>query len=255
MNPALVETAHRPYPMQDGPWIMSQAWHDLLFAHWPVEPEVVQATLPAGLEVDTFDGQAWIGVVPFRMSGVRLRGTPAMPGLSAFPELNVRTYVRAGGRSGVWFYSLDAANRVAVRVARAWFRLPYFDATMSCESESGSSDPGIRYTSRRTHRGAPAGELRGRYGPAGPEERARGGTLEYFLTERYALFAPDGNGGLRRGEVHHGPWPLQHAEVELELESVSAAAGFELSGPPVQAHFARRVDVRCWTPEPVGEPS
>ena len=131
MHRALTETAHRPWPLPTGPWIMSQSWHDLLFAHWPIDASHLRPLIPAALEIDKFQGEAWIGVVPFRMSGVRLRATPALPTLSAFPELNVRTYVTHGGKPGVWFFSLDAANAIAVSVARAWFHLPYFNARMT----------------------------------------------------------------------------------------------------------------------------
>src|SRR5579862_4986473 len=133
MHPSLKCLSHRPWALPAGPWIMAQNWHDLLFAHWPVSAEAVRRVVPRELELDCFEGQHWIGVVPFRMEGVRLRGTPAVPALSAFPELNVRTYVTAGGKPGVWFFSLDAASRVAVEMARVWFHLPYFRARMSLE--------------------------------------------------------------------------------------------------------------------------
>ena len=126
---------------------MFQRWHELLFAHWPVPAEPLRARLPAGLELDTFEGEAWLGVVPFRMSAVRLRGAPALPGVSAFPELNLRTYVRRGEQRGVWFFSLDAASALAVRAARLWFHLPYFEARMTCD---GRAD-GVHYRSERTH--------------------------------------------------------------------------------------------------------
>src|SRR5215470_11526964 len=155
--------AHRPWPLPTSPWIMAQSWHDLLFAHWPVDPAVLRSRIPAKLTIDTFDGSAWLGIVPFRMSGVRLRATPALPWLSAFPELNVRTYVTAEGKPGVFFFSLDAANPVAVAAARRFFHLPYFRARMSCRPDGD----GIRYASQRTHRGAPSAELRGRYRPLG----------------------------------------------------------------------------------------
>ena len=132
---------------------MAQSWHDLLFAHWPVPSKELRAGIPASLEIDTYDGQAWLGIVPFRMSGVRFRGIPALPGLSAFPELNIRTYVTAGGKPGVFFFSLEAANPIAVRAARYWYHLPYRHARMACRAEGD----GIAYTSQRTYwRASPA---------------------------------------------------------------------------------------------------
>src|SRR5271169_1616234 len=154
---------------------MAQIWHDLLFAHWRVDEAALRRHIPAELKIDTYQGQAWLGVVPFRMSGVRLRGTPAIPWLSAFPELNVRTYVVADGKPGVWFFSLDAGNSIAVAIARAWFHLPYFCARMYCEGAGGWT----RYASERTHQGAPAGVLESRYRPIGEVFEARRGTLEH----------------------------------------------------------------------------
>ncbi len=228
---------------------MAQVWHDLLFAHWPLAPERVRPHVPRELELDTFDGAAWVGVVPFRMSGVRLRGTPALPWLSAFPELNVRTYVVHGGRPGVWFWSLDAANPLAVRLARAWFHLPYFDARMRCEA----AGDGIRYASTRTHRGAQEARFAGEYRPSGPVAFAERGTLDHWLTERSCLYASNRRGELLRAEIHHGPWPLQPAEAELRENTLAAAVGIDLSDLPARLLFARRLDVRCWVPRRVAD--
>jgi len=242
----LGETAHRPTPLPAGPWVMFQRWHDLLFAHWQVTPEVLRRELPTGLELELFEGQAWLGVVPFRMSKVRLRGTPALPGLSAFPELNVRTYVRHRGKRGVWFFSLEAANRRAVRVARSWFHLPYFDATMELVERDGE----IHYRSKRTHRGAPAAELVARYAPTAPVELAQPGSLEEFLTARYALFAR-GPRGLLCGEIHHRPWPLQPARAAFEHNTMAAGLRLPLDAAPAHLAFARSLDVVVWAPRPV----
>jgi uncharacterized protein YqjF (DUF2071 family) len=222
---------------------MEQSWHDLLFAHWDVDREAIAPLLPSELTLDTHEGRAWLGVVPFRMSGIRLRGLPPIPGTSAFPELNVRTYVTHGGRPGVWFFSLDATNPLAVAVARTWFQLPYFRAQMRCDPDGEDID----YESRRTHRGAPAGEFRARYGPAGPTYSSERGTLEHWLTERYCLYAQAPR-GLLRGEIHHLPWPLQPAWAEIEANTMAAAAGIELPNSEPLLHFARRIDVPCWAP-------
>src|ERR1700674_1035433 len=114
----LRNVVHRPWPLPAGQAVMTQSWPDLLFAHWPVDAEKLRALIPERLEIDTFDGRAWLAVVPFRMTNVRLRGTPAVPWLSAFPELNMRTYVTYDGEPGVWFFSLDAGNSLAVAIAR-----------------------------------------------------------------------------------------------------------------------------------------
>lgn len=243
MSRILDEIAHRPWPLPAGPWIMLQKWHDLLFAHWPVPAELLRPQIPAQLEIDTFDGQAWLAVVPFRMSGVRLRGTPAMPWLSAFPELNVRTYVTCREKPGVWFFSLDAENPIAVGIARGWFHLPYFRARMSCIERNGW----IEYASRRTHAGAASADLRGSYRPVDEPFHPSPGTLECFLTERYCLYALNKQGNLLRGEIHHPPWPLQRAEAAWECNTMAEPLGIKLDSRPF-LHFARRQDVLVWPP-------
>ena len=200
--------------------------------------------IPAALQIDTFDGQAWIAVVPFRMSGVRLRATPALPWLSAFPELNVRTYVVADRKPGVWFFSLDARNPAAVAIARAWFHLPYFRARMKCEDRDGH----IHYSSERTHHGASPGTLQVNYRPAAEVFEAKPGTLEHFLTERYCLYSADPRGRLYRGEIHHQPWQLQIAEADFQQNSMTEASGITLPSQKPLLHFARRQDVVVWHP-------
>lgn len=246
MNTGLENIEHRPWPLPGGPWVMAQSWHDLLFAHWPVPREQLQRQIPDALEVDTWEGQAWVGVVPFRMSGVRLRGTPGVAGLSAFPELNVRTYVTAEDKPGVWFFSLDAANAIAVAVARRWFHLPYYRARMSCKGRKW-----VEYASKRTHRGARTAELQAHYQAVGETFVPHAGSLEYFLTERYCLYAADGKGRIYRGEIHHGPWTLQPAEAELNVNTMAAAAGIVLPQSEPLLHFAKRQDMVAWAPRPV----
>ncbi|HEX4544968.1 MAG TPA: DUF2071 domain-containing protein [Candidatus Acidoferrum sp.] len=247
MSLILDQVAHRPWPLPSGSWIIEQVWHDLLFAHWPVHTESLGPLLPPQLRIDTFDGQAWVAVVPFRMSGVRLRVTPAVPGLSKFPELNVRTYVVAQGKPGVWFFSLDAGNRAAVAIARAWFHLPYFRARMSCGERNGQ----IHYQSERAHRGAPAASLEGQFRPLDKVFSPQPGTLEHFLTERYCLYAADKRGELLRGEIHHSRWPLQVAEADFSRNTMAEAAGILLPATKPLLHFAKRQDVVVWRPEPL----
>jgi len=224
---------------------MAQSWHDLLFAHWPIDTALLRPHIPAALQIDVFEGQAWIAVVPFRMSGVRLRWTPALPWLSAFPEMNVRTYVNAGGKPGVWFFSLDARNPVAVAIARAWFHLPYFRAQMNC----AELDSWIHYRSERRHPGAAQGVFEGRYRPAGEMFDPKCGTLEHFLTERYCLYAAGSRGRIYRGEIHHPPWRLQAAEAEFAKNSMVEAAGLTLASHQPLLHFARRQDMVAWAPQ------
>lgn len=240
------KVSHRPWPLPRGPWVMEQRWHDLLFAHWRVEKQWLRHHVPSELEIDMYQGEAWLGVVPFRMEGVRLRYAPAIPGTSCFPEVNVRTYVKHGEKAGVWFFSLDAANRLAVTVARAWFHLPYFFAQMSCEVRSGW----IEYASERRDQGSPAAVLRGKYRGEGNTFRAASKTLEHFLTERYCLYRMDADGTLKRGDIHHLPWNLQVAQAEISENSMTKGLGVDL-GTPELLHFSRRQHVAVWPPRRV----
>jgi uncharacterized protein YqjF (DUF2071 family) len=247
----LKHTAHRPWPLPRGPWIMKQVWHDLLFAHWPVSPQTLRPLIPPQLEIDTFAGQAWLGVVPFRMSGVRARGTPPMPGLSRFPELNVRTYVQRDGKPGVWFFSLDAANVLAVWAARKAFHLPYFFATMQCQEKAGW----IHYQSTRKHRGAPSALLQANYRGIGETFNAQPASLEHFLAERYCLYTSDRRGRIIRCEIHHPAWPLQLAEASFHQNTMVAAAEISVAEPhPQLLHFARRQEVVVWPPQRLDQP-
>lgn len=238
----LAMTAHRPWPMPNCPWVMRMQWHDLLFLHWPLPVEILQPHIPTGLTLDTFAGQAWIGVVPFRMVDVSLRGVPALPWLSDFAELNVRTYVSAEQKPGVWFFSLDAANPVAVHLARWTFALPYYRARMTATPQSDS----IHYRSFRTHWGARPAQFQSLYRPTGAAYQARPETLEYWLTERYCLYAQDRRGGLWRGDIHHQPWPLQAAEAEVVVNSMTRPFGVTLPEVPPLLHFVRFLQVIAW---------
>jgi uncharacterized protein YqjF (DUF2071 family) len=190
--------------------VMAQQWRHLLFLHWAVEPALVQPALPPGLTVDAFEGRAYIGIVPFFMRGVRPRGLPPLPGLSYFPELNLRTYVYDdAGVPGVWFYSLEAGNWLAVQIARTFFRLPYFHADMPCAVDAATGT--VSYASLRDGT-APAQGSRFVYRPVGPLRRPAPETLAYFLVERYVLYA-QARRGLARGRVHHAPYAVADADV------------------------------------------
>lgn len=234
-------TRHRPWPMPASPWLMTQSWHDLLFAHWPVDAVALRARVPAVFELDLFEGQAWIAVVPFRMMNVAPRGIPALPWLSAFLELNVRTYVRAGGKPGVYFFSLDATNPVAVSIARTFVHLPYFSAVMTLDERDGW----IHYDSRRTAPFAPPAAFAARYRAAGPAHAPMPGTLERFLTERYCLYTTKGSRAYRL-EIHHPPWNLQPAEAEFTVNTMVEAARLARPAAPPLLHFSRRQDVVTW---------
>ena len=242
----LNKIAHRPWPLPSRPWVVAMRWHDVLFLHWPVAADLIRPLIPQGLELDTFDGSAWIGVAPFRMTGVRPHGFPRFAGL-AFPELNVRTYVWSPGRSGVWFVSLDAANRLAVRTARRWYGLPYYDARMTVRREQET----IRYRSTRADRRSTGAEFHASYKPTGDVYRSAPETLDRWLTDRYCLYTVDRSGRLGYADIHHLPWPLQRAEVELRVNTMTRPAGLKLPDIAPLAHFARRLDVVAWRVESV----
>ena len=238
----LRETAHRPWPPPPEPWLMAQTWKDLLFAHWPVPAERLRPLLPASVPLDVREGSAWVGVTPFRVGAVRLRGVPHLPGITAFPELNVRTYTTIDGKPGIWFMSLDAASALAVFGARRTHRLPYFKARMECRETGGW----VEYRSRRM---SPDGEhagLAGRYRPTGPAAPPAPGSLEHWLTERYCLYTLNEDRDVLRADIHHPPWPLQTAEATFELNTMAEPYGLQLDEPPALLHFARRQDVLIW---------
>ena len=220
------------------------SWHDLLFMHWPIPEEALRSLIPPALHLDTFDGSAWLGITPFRMSGTRPRSLPSVPPLSNFPELNVRTYVTANDKPGIWFFSLDARSPIAVRLARATFSLPYFDAEMSCHLVGDE----VRYRSVRTHRGAKEARFAGRYRPVGGPFNSRPGTLEHFLTERYCLYSASKRGNVYRGDIHHHPWLLRRAELEMESLAMTEQIGVELPEMAPLLHFSKRLDVLAWPP-------
>jgi hypothetical protein len=234
---SLEHRAHRPWPLPTSSWVQGQTWDRLLFAHWRVGADALRALLPERLELDLFDGEAWLGITPFRVSGFRLRGTLPLPGVSSFLETNVRTYVTHGGKPGIWFFSLDAESWVAVEAAKRTYRLPYHLAQMSASRR----EDWIDYRSSRL-----GAELDASYRPSGPAAPPEPGTLDHFLTERYCLYT-EHDGELHRAEIHHAPWPLRPAEAELRETTVAPVA---LDGDPV-LHYSERQDVVIWPLERV----
>jgi uncharacterized protein YqjF (DUF2071 family) len=247
-HPAFARTDHRPWAVPKGPWAWRQSWRELLFVHWPIPAATLQPLVPPGLAVQEFEGTSWVGVVPFRMTGVMRRPLPDLPGISAFPELNVRIYVEAEGKPGVWFLSLDAANRLAVWAARRFLHLPYHHADI------GMARTGDDLTFAAQRRGAPE-RFDAAYGPTGPVEEAEPGTLEHWLTERYCLYAQAPDGRLLRNEVHHAPWPLRPAYAELGPNTLLAGFGLEPGRGRPHLRYAEGVDVVVWDAEVVRTPN
>lgn len=227
-------TAHRPWPLPGGDWAQAQTWEELAFLHWRVDPDGLRRLLPPEAPLDLWDGEAWLGIVPFRITNMRVRGLPPVPGLSTSPELNVRTYVTVDGKPGVWFFTLDAASRVMVEGAKRLYRLPYEHARMRCERRGDW----VEYESAR-----PGAAFSARYRGRGGLFHAEPGTLDYFLTERYCLYTADG-GRLYRAEIHHPPWDLQRGDAEIARNTLSPVP---LPDEDPHVLFSPRQDMVVWT--------
>lgn len=224
---------------------LRMTWRNLAFLHWPLPQTQLQSRLPDGLELDTHDGVAWLGITPFEMRNVHVTGMPPVPTASNFPELNVRTYVRRNERAGVFFFSLDAASLLAVMTARSVTGLPYYHARMSARA----SNTGIEYASDRRAARAPRAALRVRYAPVGDVFRSEPGSLEHFLTERYSLFVERGS-KLLRLDVEHGAWPLQNGSVEVSVNTMAQAAGLTVPAQKPHVLFSRQLQVVAHWPRP-----
>lgn len=233
LHPAFAQTDHRPWPVSDRPWAWQQAWCDLLFIHFEVEPSAIAALLPPGLNLDLHGGKAWIGIVPFRMEGVTKRGWPAPGWLCDFAEINVRTYVTHQGKPGVWFLSLDVVNPLVAGFARTFFHLPYLRARIGLET----IPDGLHYTVSRGARRFEAVYAGGEPAPAAP------GSFAEWATERYCLYTVDTVGQILRAEVQHPKWPLQKAKLLLKTNTMSPVA---LGAQHPEVYFSRRVDVAVW---------
>jgi len=227
---SLREVEHRPWPLPRAPWVMGQTWERLLFAHWRVSTEALRPHVPSRLEIEEFDGSAWIAATPFRLAALRVRGVPALPRVSSMCELNCRTYVRRGQRPGIWFFSLDASNLIAAHVARLTYGLPYHHASITFDGETFSAV-----------REGPDMSFVASYRAAGAAFEPEPSTLEHFLVERYCLY---GAGGWVRSDIHHRPWSIQPAEAALDEAGLFP---IEVDGEPL-LHLGERQDVVIWPP-------
>jgi len=243
-NAVRAATTHRAFPPPSSPWLMTMSWCDLCFLHWEVDVDVLRALVPPSLQLDLYGGKAYVGVVPFRMEHITARYFPDVPGVSAFPELNVRVYVEVGGVGGVYFFSLDATRALAIWGARTFFHLNYLKAEMSVESEGDDVDAAVRYRSVRLDARGHAARFSARYGPTGPVSASTPGSLLHFLSERYCLYTVAADGRPLRGHIQHAPWPLQPGFCDIDEDSM-VPPGLVRSGKPL-VHFARRIDVVGW---------
>ena len=245
-----LRASHRPRPLPSGRWAMTQRWNDLLFAHWPIPVAQMAALLPNWLEVDTYQGSAWLGVVPFWLDRIKIRGVPPIPGARSFPDLNLRTYVRDQftGTPGVYCFSLDASNLLAVAVARSYYHLPYYWSEMRLEQRSERE---FAFYSRRRFSNRQV-IFNARYRGLGPNARLaehRGGTFEYFVTERSCLYSANRAGQPIRANLHYVSWPLEEAEAEIERNDLATSIGLNLPKLEPVLHYSRRLAVYVWPRE------
>ncbi|MFD0711618.1 YqjF family protein [Paenibacillus sp. GCM10027626] len=222
---------------------MSQTLNDLLFAHWPISLKEIQALVPSSLQIDTFEKQAWISVVPFWTNRARLRWGPSLPFLSQFPEINLRTYVTLNGKPGVYFFSLDADQRIIVEIARWGLHLPYFRANIQYAVKDNNL---VHYHSIRTDHRTNPGQFAAVYRSVSDIFQSKKGSLEHWLTERYCLYTIDEKGRIYRGEIDHSPWPLQRAEADISMLSLPASFGLQLPAIQPLLHFSKKHNVHAW---------
>ena len=234
------DDSHRPWPLPNLPWTMKQIWSDLLFAHYPIKFEVLRKLVPEALPLDSYDGVCWVGVVPFQMSGVRLRGLPPIPGTDQFPELNVRTYVTLDGKPGVYFFSLDAANWLAVKAAKTLYHLPYHHADMSIKN----SEATLEFESRR--RQDDEITLSCSYRPISEPFKVTKGSFEEWMVERYCFYTLNSSEVPLRCDILHEPWTLQTAEAKFNHHTILSKQGIEVENEPPILHFAKKIEVRAW---------
>lgn len=246
MLPVLQHQSHRPWPLPEPPWVWRQTWSDLAFAHYRVSRRALRELVPASLKLQEFDGSAWVAVVPFQLGQVRRRGLPWLPVMPGFPELNLRTYVEVEGKPGVWFFSLDAQSWPIVLGGRLRFHLPYHYASIQFLETDGC----FALRSQRLR-----GKVRfaGRFQATGDSFIAEPGSFEHWATERYCLYSQTPGGEIVRVEVHHRPWPLQEAQIEIEHNELFAAAGLATPTTAPVCHFSTGVDVVAYPPSLLGK--
>lgn len=232
------ETAHRPIPLPPNNWIMRQSWRNALFLHWPVHPNQLQPLLPSSVVIDTYEGSAWIGIVAFWMKGIYFRGIPFLSVIPPFAEMNVRTYVRYNGKPGVFFITLDVGDWASLNIAKKWYRLPYHTADVQIQ-QTGSV---ISYTNARKYEPV---FFEGSCTPASEVFFPKEGTLDHFLTEKYCFYTTKNKQDLYHGDIHHQPWPLQKAEIEIGRNTLLSTLNIRADERPI-AHFSKGVDSLMW---------
>lgn len=243
MHRVLQFTEHRPFPVPEHPWVMRQRWDDTLFLHWPVSPDVLQPHIPNGVELDLYDGTAWIGIVLFEVNGLRGRYLPPIPFTNTFPEVNVRTYVKKNGKPGVYFFSLDTPNKLAIKAARTGYSLPYFFADVSMKRSTTDVD----CLSIRKERGLPRESLHVVYRPDGEAIPNKEGSFPHWMAERYCLWSLFGD-ELFRTDIHHRKWALESVDIELKVNTMAQYVPREYLNKAPIAHYSLSKNTLFWLP-------
>jgi uncharacterized protein YqjF (DUF2071 family) len=236
------EVTHRPWPIISQNWIIRQSWSNVLFIHWPISAELLRPHIPRSLEIDTFDGTAWMSVVVFVMEGIYLRGLSALSVTPKFAEINVRTYVHLDGKPGVYFMSLDVGDLASLMIAKRWYRLPYKAAQISFQKEGRTF---LCQSLRKGKSNVPIG-FHGNFIPLSGVYLSKKEMFDYWLTERYCFFSANKRGNIYGGEIHHQPWPLQKVEIEICRNSLFTPFQFDLSEEKTIAHFSKGLDTLFW---------
>jgi len=243
MHQALQFTEHRPFPLPDRPWVMRQRWDDVLFLHWPVPPNVLRPHIPDELELDLYDGTAWIGIVLFEVNGLRGRFFPPIPFANTFPEVNVRTYVKKNGKQGIYFFSLDTSNKLAIKAARTAYSLPYFYANVSLKR----SETEVNFSSIRKERGMPRESLQVTYRPKGVEVPNEESSFQHWMAERYCQWTLFGN-ELFRTDIHHRKWVFESVDIELTLNTMAQYIPRDCFSKTPIAHYSGSKNTLFWLP-------
>lgn len=242
MNDNFKMVEHRPFPLNPMPWIMTQTWKDVLFLHWPVEEQLLRKYIPDSLDLDVYEGKAWLGFLPFEVRGMRPRLMPTLPFIGSFLELNVRTYVKYKGKPGVYFFSLDASKLAVVTMAKIGYALPYRYAEMKIERK----DQEIILSSDRKH-GKQSEHFQCSYRPVSPVYFSKEGSLDHWLTERYCLWTVRGK-NLTRSDIHHTKWELQTADVTLRANTMAGFLPSSIFNTEPIAHYCKSKQAYFWPP-------
>lgn len=220
-------------------WIMKQTWKHVLFLHWPLHAESLRPFIPKELEIDTYDGQAWLGMIVFEMGGIYPRGLSRLPLTPPFSEINVRTYVTYKGEPGIYFLSIDVNNWASLNIAKRWYHLPYRPSEVSIQKEGASLHfEGIRKKEPLY--------VKGSYTPLKESFFSRAGRLDYWFTERYRLYSSDSFSNLYTASIDHPPWALQNTEVTIDKNTLFSPFGFHLGADAPIAHYSYGVQTNFW---------